>query len=254
VIDAALSGRQADPVFAAAGPSEGFRLPVSAAPEVWWRLSSGPLDPALNMAIDEALLEAAGHLGRPVLRTYGWTETAATFGYFQRHAEVAGMVGQQRLIRRPTGGGLVPHEMDWTYSIVVPPGHAWFGLNAVESYRTVHQWLQAAFAHLGHPTELAPCCDPRGPGQCFVGAERYDLLSAGRKIAGAAQRRNRFGLLIQGSIQPPPAEILRADWEQSMAEVAGVLWEPLAEDPSMIARAGLLVTEKYAAEAYNQKR
>jgi lipoyl(octanoyl) transferase len=208
----------------------------------------------MNMAIDEALLEAADRLGHPVLRTYAWTETAATFGYFQRYTEVARLAGHQRLIRRPTGGGLVPHEMDWTYSIVVPPGHAWFELNAVESYRTVHQWLQASFAHLGHPTELAPCCVPRGPGQCFVGAEKYDLLSSGLKIAGAAQRRNRYGLLIQGSVQPPPANLLRVDWEQSMGEVASVLWEPLMEDPSISPRAVLLAAEKYAAESYNRKR
>ena len=40
------------------------------------------------MALDEALLEAMPQLGAPVLRFYGWTEPAASFGYFQKYAEV----------------------------------------------------------------------------------------------------------------------------------------------------------------------
>ena len=32
------------------------------------------------MAMDEALLDAMPRLGRPVLRFYGWTERAASFG------------------------------------------------------------------------------------------------------------------------------------------------------------------------------
>jgi hypothetical protein len=47
------------------------------------------------------------------------------------------------------------------------------------------------------------------PGACFAGHERFDLLWRGRKIAGAAQRRNQLGLLIQGSVQLPPAAFLR---------------------------------------------
>src|ERR1019366_1216223 len=173
-------------------------------PQNWLVLNSGKGDAAFNMALDEALLEAMPRLLKPVLRFYGWTEPAATFGYFQKFSEVAATTKLRPLIRRPTGGGIVPHDADWTYSAVFPPGHEWHSLKAEESYRRIHDWLRLAFAELKIETELAPCCQKSLPGQCFVGHEKFDLLWHGKKIAGAAQRRNKLGLLIQGSVQPPP--------------------------------------------------
>ena len=49
----------------------------------WHFLNSGACDAAFNMALDEALMECAPQLGKPVLRFYGWTQPAASFGYFQ---------------------------------------------------------------------------------------------------------------------------------------------------------------------------
>src|SRR5512136_3380387 len=106
----------------------------------WLLLNSGNCDPASNMALDEALLLAAARLGRPVLRFYGWTEPAASFGYFQKYAEIEQTTRLRPLVRRPTGGGLVPHDADWTYSLVFPPGHHWYRLRALESYRQAHLW------------------------------------------------------------------------------------------------------------------
>ena len=122
----------------------------------WFLLSTGPCPPAFNMALDEALLESMSRLGRPVLRFYGWTEPAATFGYFQKYADVGRATHLRPLIRRPTGGGIVPHDADWTYSLAFPPGHEWHSLKAEESYRRVHEWIQRAFAKLKVTTELAP--------------------------------------------------------------------------------------------------
>ena len=175
--------------------------------EHWNLLNSGPGAADFNMAFDEVLLEFAIASGRPTLRFYGWTQRAASFGYFQRYTEVERLTLLRPLIRRPTGGGLVPHDADWTYSLVFPPTHWWYALRATESYERVHQWIRDAFAKLDVATELSPARRKEIPGQCFAGAERFDVLWHGRKIAGAAQRRNRHGLLIQGSVQHKPINV-----------------------------------------------
>jgi lipoate-protein ligase A len=226
--------------------------------ETWLLLQSGPGDSAWNMALDEALLERSAEIARPVLRFYSWKEAAASFGYFQRHAEVSGATRLRPLVRRPTGGGLVPHDRDWTYSLVFPPEHSWYALTAVDSYRRVHEWLQSAFARVGVATELSPCCRREIPGQCFAGAERSDLLWQGRKIAGAAQRRARRGLLIQGSVQPPPTGTAKADWQKAVCDQAhfawNVNWVPLELGSDLLGRAAELADQRYRRDEYNQKR
>jgi lipoate-protein ligase A len=223
----------------------------------WLLLDSGPGAPAFNMVLDEALLEAMPRLGKPVLRFYGWTEPAATFGYFQKYADVERVTLLRPLIRRPTGGGIVPHDADWTYSLVFPPGHEWHSFKAEESYRRVHEWIQSAFAKLNVITKLAPCSQKSAIG-CFIGYTKFDLLWDGKKIAGAAQRRNKLGLLIQGSVQPPPISPSRADWEKAVCAVAqrdfDVAWTEFSPDAKMRTRADELVHEKYSQEIYNRKR
>lgn len=223
----------------------------------WFLLQSGACAPAFNMALDEALLGAMPRLNHPVLRFYGWTESAATFGYFQRYGEVAATTHLRPLIRRPTGGGIVPHDADWTYSLTIPPGHGWYALKAIESYRRIHEWIRTAFSLLKVSTSLAPCCKHAGPGQCFVGYEKFDLLWQGKKIAGAAQRRTRNGLLIQGSVQPPPLSLQRSIWEGAMRAALpddSTRWRDWSLDDLLRDRAEGLVSDKYSQAHYNQKR
>jgi lipoate-protein ligase A len=226
--------------------------------QTWLLANSGPGEADFNMAFDEALLEDAPRRNKPILRFYGWTEHAATFGYFQKYHEVARLTLLRPLVRRPTGGGLVPHDADWTYSLVFPPTHGWYAFGAIESYQQIHEWLREAFTRLQIATELSPRCRKELPAQCFVGAERFDLLWNGRKIAGAAQRRNRQGLLIQGSVQPPPIGLARADWQKAMCDVAvercKADWLPFEPDADLNERAASLVRLKYSLVAYNQRR
>jgi lipoyl(octanoyl) transferase len=223
----------------------------------WLLLQSGPGEPAWNMALDEALLEQAPHRGRPLLRFYGWIRPAATFGYFQRFAEVAGMTPLRPLIRRPTGGGLVPHDGDWTYSVIIPPAHSWHTLRAADSYQRLHQWMRDAFARLGVATLLAPCEAKEAPGRCFAGPDKADLLWRERKIAGAAQRRTRRGLLIQGSVQPPPG-VAKIDWQQALCDAAGesfnAAWKAVEGEALPHGRAGELVRERYGQRSFNERR
>jgi len=257
----------------------------------WLLLNSGTCAAAFNMALDEALLEAMPRLGRPVLRFYGWTEPAATFGYFQKYADVERATLLRPLIRRPTGGGIVPHDADWTYSLAFPPGHEWHSLKAEASYRRVHEWIQSAFAKLKVTTELASAASPnselppspsaparqasiqaaakrsadgRTPnsemGQCFAGHEKFDLLWHGKKIAGAAQRRNKLGLLIQGSVQSRSVgiSIARTDWQKAMGDAGrvefGVEWSDFAPDGTLRERAEFLAKQKYSPPAFVRKR
>ena len=243
----------------------------------WFLLNSGQGAAAFNMALDEALLENVSRLGRPVLHFYGWTEPAATFGYFQKYADVERATLLRPLIRRPTGGGIVPHDSDWTYSLAFPPGHEWHSLKAEASYRRVHEWIQSAFAKLNVTTELALGCKKSIPSfrssrreevhtekselsQCFAGYEKFDLLWNGQKIAGAAQRRNKLGLLIQGSVQSRciGIAIARTDWQKAMGDVGrvefGVEWSDFAPDGMLRERAEFLAKQKYSQMEFIRKR
>jgi len=228
----------------------------------WLLTNSGKCDAAFNMALDEALLEASSRVSRPALRFYGWTAPAASFGYFQKFYSVERATSLRPLVRRPTGGGIVPHDADWTYSFVAPAGHEWHSLAAIDSYRRIHEWIRRAFAKLEIQTSLAPDKKSAGgeglPGECFTGHEKYDLLWHGRKIAGAAQRRNKLGLLIQGSVQPPPVPVKRKAWEDAMrasgSEMFVIEWTDYAPDELLLARAAELSGQKYSSAAYNTGR
>ena len=213
----------------------------------WLRLDSGANTPAYNMALDEALLENAATLGQPVLRFYDWTEPCATFGYSQKIAQIEAATKLRPLIRRCTGGGLVPHNGDCTYSLIFPPDHEWSRLAATESYLRTHKLLQAAFGKIGVETELAKTCLRPKPGECFEGHELHDLLWNGKKIAGAAQRRNRHGLLIQGSIQPT-GDWAHTNWQDCLSQGCPQL-ETLPDT-----RDNELAETKYSKAEYNRKR
>jgi len=213
----------------------------------WLRLDSGPGEPAYNMALDEALLENAATLGRPLMRFYDWTGPCATFGYSQKIAQIEAATNLRPLIRRCTGGGHVPHDGDWTYSLIFPPDHEWSRLTATESYHRTHKLLQNAFQKIAIETVLADCCQRPKPGECFEGHELHDLLWNGKKIAGAAQRRNWHGLLIQGSVQPLE-DWNRQNWQNAFADDSRLL----SELPD--GRARELVETKYSKAEHNRKR
>ncbi len=157
-----------------------------------------PHSAAMNMAIDEVLLESADV---PSIRFYRWDHPALSFGYFGRYAEVASHQSERDLVRRWTGGGIVMHGEDLTYSLIIPALDPLFATSPMSIYAAVHEAIRRALVASGKSAELAQDEAPKISDSCFANPVRADVLVNGSKVAGAAQRRSRAGLLQQGSIQ-----------------------------------------------------
>ncbi|MEO8440132.1 MAG: hypothetical protein ABI540_07925 [Spartobacteria bacterium] len=200
---------------------------------------------ALNMAIDESLLENAA--AEPVLRFYGWARPSLSFGYFGRFADVAAEAARRDIVRRWTGGGIVLHGDDLTYSLMTPAGDPASRLGPPAIYAALHEAIRLALLAEGCETRLAAVGAPRISDACFANPVRFDLLLDGRKVAGAAQRRTRRGFLHQGSIQVPHlSERFRERFASGLA--GNVEWGKLPAP--VIERATTLVSEKYATATW----
>ena len=224
---------------------------------------------AENMAVDFLLMQRYPRTAAPRFRHYGWHRPAFTFGYSQKFSFVQTQLpagGRFDLCRRPTGGGVVDHRDDWTYALVIPRGHRLEELRATQSYREIHEALAAALRGQGVQAATKQVREPdtgeAGPaGVCFQRAEIFDVIHerSGEKIAGAAQKRNKHGLLFQGSIWRPAAggavdwEKFHDDFAAGLAQALGVAatptpWPDLNEDEVSA------LVEHYATPEWNEFR
>jgi len=215
--------------------------------ETWLLLESPAGGAAENMAIDETLLQTAEKRGRPLLRVYAWLKPSVSFGYFQKIP--AHLASSYDLVRRPTGGGLVYHGQDTTYTVVVPPAHPLYKMSTLNAYGALHQAVAAA---LEMPSALhdAAAQSPQGQYECFQKPVRGDVVIDGRKLAGGAQRRTRRGMLHQGSIAARlSAERLSAGFRR----VLGVDFQSYELTAAERALAEKFCLEKYATDAWNKR-
>jgi len=226
---------------------------------------------AANMAADMLLLEAYPAAGAARLRHYGWSGPAWTFGYSQKWAWAREQAPESAqpgaaLVRRASGGGLVDHRGDWTWALVIPRGHALWGEPAPCAYSAVHEAVAAALDGAGAAVELAACPGrgaPKGrggPGLCFVQAEPADVVRAGdgRKVAGAAMKRTRAGLLLQGSIDCAAAGValgggFRTGLAEALGRALGREAVAVPEPPYPAARREEL-TRQFASQQWNARR
>jgi lipoyl(octanoyl) transferase len=219
-----------------------------------------PRSATMNMAIDEALLENATN---PAIRFYRWQSPALSFGYFGRFADVASHQGERDLVRRWTGGGIVLHGEDLTYSIVILASDAAFAESSTSIYETIHQGLCHALNTIGKCAAVAGGIDPGHTKiamrsavsdagyNCFANPVRADVMINGRKIAGAAQRRTRGGLLQQGSIQGIE---LQDNLTERFAQALSANRKERELDEDILNRARQLAERKYGTESWLRMR
>lgn len=216
--------------------------------------------PAMNMAIDEALL---GSATIPTIRFYRWRSPALSFGYFGKFSDVAIYAAEHDLVRRWTGGGIVFHGDDLTYSIVIPAKNPVFDESSIAIYEKIHSALCEALNKIGTQAVVVGGVDPGGPFvgmraaasasgyNCFANPVRADVMMSGRKIAGAAQRRTRRGLLQQGSIQ---GFTMRTDLVQKFAQSLSANCNQFEINEEVLQRARELAQQKYGTESWLRKR
>lgn len=184
-----------------------------------WRLVDGdgghpagvaPLDGALNMAIDQALLDSVAAGGAPVLRLYRWSPATLSFGRNQParglYDEAAAAQRGIGFVRRPTGGQAVLHDDELTYAVIAPVAVVGKPRSA---YRRINEALVAGLTALG--LDAAVAGPAKGPGgldragtswldACFRHPAEGEIVVAGRKLVGSAQRTESHTILQHGSI------------------------------------------------------
>ncbi len=177
-----------------------------------WRLIiSPPAGGAWNMAVDEAILEAAGR-GEvpPTLRLYAWEPPCLSLGYAQpcKDADMSALKARGwEVVRRPTGGRAILHTDELTYAVCGPHEDPLLRGGVLESYRRISRALLNALRHLGAPAEALPeppavssgSGGPQGP-VCFEVPSNYEITVQGKKLIGSAQARKRVGVLQHGSL------------------------------------------------------
>jgi len=219
---------------------------------------------AANMARDLLLLESHPRAEVPRLRLYGWSEPAHTFGISQRWEEWRPQVPSPSvLVRRPTGGGVVSHLDDWTFALALPATHPVCALEAILSYAVVLGSLAEALRLQGLDIAQVPMPEgPRGyrsPTMCGRRPEPHDLVAGadGRKVAGAAQKRTRDGLLLQGYVDR--GSLPRCDWSRLgrdfPAALAGALGGRVnpVDDPLPGSPALAEATARFASAEWNRR-
>jgi lipoate-protein ligase A len=217
-----------------------------------------PHSAAMNMAIDEALLESAA---LPSIRFYGWHSLALSFGYFGRFSDVAIYAGERDLVRRWTGGGIVFHGDDLTYSIALPSSDPAFRQSPMMIYEKIHRALADTLNGIGEQAVVAGGVDAgralateatitASGDNCFANPVRADVMVDGRKVAGAAQRRTRRGLLHQGSIQ---GVAVTTDFAQRFARSLSVNRSQFKITEEILKRARELAQQKYGSDSWLHK-
>lgn len=175
----------------------------------WQVIDSGTRSAEENMAIDSALLLDLENTNSAILHLYDWEGDAATYGHFidpTKYLNPAGVMAYRlSLARRPTGGGIVFHNCDLAFSVLIPAAHPAFSESPHDNYAFINRLvLQVVCQYIGHTPNLLSnepeaedidCCS-----FCMARPTKYDVMIEGKKVGGAAQRKTRHGFLHQGSI------------------------------------------------------
>jgi lipoyl(octanoyl) transferase len=165
---------------------------------------------AFNMAADRYLLGRAARESAVFLRIYSWDPPAISLGLLQDPAALLDKEAMARggieWTRRPTGGRAVLHWNDLTYSVAFPLSAAPMGGTIAESYSIISRCLRCGLESTGircetHDSSTEYSATKRNMQlPCFLSPNRNEIMAAGKKLVGSAQKRTSAAVLQHGSI------------------------------------------------------
>jgi len=174
-----------------------------------------------NMATDEALLSSYTLNDMPIFRLYSW-EKSFTIGLSQQIENYSfSSFYKGNFAKRITGGGVLFHGHDLSYSLVIPVDLL-NNLSIKESYEKICLFILKFYKNLGLDAKYVKDNENIQLSKsefCQVGFEAYDILVNGKKIGGNAQRRTKKAIFQHGSIP-----IFR-NHEKDLGEKTGVTLE-----------------------------
>ncbi len=191
----------------------------------WRLLRTGHNAGAWNMAVDEAVMvHVARGASPPTFRLYGWKPPALSLGRLQSYeanvdAAACASLGVD-VVRRPTGGRAVLHDIEVTYSLVVSERDPALPAGLRESYSLATAGIIKGLELLGVRCEISghdgtvgdraagPAATPVAVGEravvqsgaCFDAPSWYEVTWTGRKLVGSAQARLMGVFLQHGSV------------------------------------------------------
>jgi lipoate-protein ligase A len=173
-----------------------------------WKLivDKKPLAGSLNMAADDFLFRSLSSEPQTFLRFYRWKRPTVSLGYSQDIRKVVDVEYCRKqgidIVRRVTGGKLVLHHKEVTYSLCSSDKET-FTSTLADSYRLISQGLMRGLEKIGLKSCLAdapPNSYVRGNLPCFSYPARDEIEVEGKKIVGSAQKRAGSKFIQHGSI------------------------------------------------------
>ena len=165
-----------------------------------------PLPGPWNMAVDEYLFNLAKDGHSTFLRFYTWLRPTASLGCSQNINKVLNFEECQKrgvdIVRRMTGGKLVLHHLEVTYSVTSSRSDI-FTTTLENSYRLISEALISGLKLMGLPANLAsstPSGYARSHLPCFAYPARNEVEVNNKKVIGSAQKRAGPCFLQHGSI------------------------------------------------------
>ncbi|MFX4219247.1 lipoate--protein ligase family protein [Aliarcobacter butzleri] len=156
-----------------------------------------------NTNIDKALFKAFENGSLPILRLYSW-QKSVTFGAGQNPSDYENLLKEYKnnFSKRITGGGVLFHGHDISYSLVLPSTFI-DNRSVKETYELICSFILEFYSNLGLKASFAKDIKSivlsKSP-FCQVGFEAYDIIVNGRKIGGNAQKRAKNVIFQHGSI------------------------------------------------------